>query len=1249
VLARGKHRIASLLVAALLATGLPLATPVAAAADVGATGVITGHLRSVVFTSATTGFAAAENGVIIRTTDGGNRWTQVRPGDTYSFRGIDFWDADNGVAVDYLGKVAHTTDGGLTWTNVDFTPYADMDRDGVSRTHHDVACAPTGDEAITAAGDDSSGDGVWTGATAMRSTGLVSYWWDPLVDTKPHRYYNPADLTFYDEGIGEFLDIEYVTDSTVWASGIDYWLLDANNPAKYPLFKSVDGGVTWTKVGVFGTANLRLEGVAFGSATAGVVVGSLVGSTGRAYYTNNGGSTWPQSTLPGTTALNAVDMTSATQAWAVDANGSIIRTTDGGATWTACTIVGGNTQALYDVTFLPGTTTGWAVGAWGTVLMTTDGSTWYPPDLTAPALSAITSTSHPVATSWYPTRAIAASWSATDVSGVAGYSVVLDQVPTTVPGTTVTQTGATYAATVPSDGVWYLHVRAVDTKGNWTSTTQHRAFRADTAPPETTSDAAGPYLGGGTITLTPTDPAPGSGVAQTYWSLDGGPSGTGTSVGVTTEGDWTLRFHSVDIAGNVENERTDGFAVEIAPTLSAISSVTHPDPDGWYGSGDLEATWTGSDSSGVAGYAVILDQSAATVPTTVSQTGASFAQTVTDGEWYLHVRARDTRGNWSQTEHRRFRVDTGLPTVTAITSTSHPVSETWYATRSLAATWSASDASGIAGYSVVLDQNAGTVPGTTVTQTGAAYAGTLSADGVWYLHVRAVDGTGDWGGTQRRAFRADTAPPETTSDAAGPYAGSATITLTPTDPAPGSGVFETYWSLDGGPSGTGTTVSVTTEGDWTLRFHSVDLAGNAESERTAAFAVEIPPAAPTIASSTHPDQNTAYADGRFSASWTSPDTDVAGYAVVLDGSAATVPAPQVTQAGAAFEATVPADTTRYLHVRAQDARGNWGETSHFTVRVAPVAAVAVAGVDRIATAIEAAKIAFPEGAFTVVIATARNWPDALGGAALAGAVGGPILLTEPGALPTAVATAISALGADKAIILGGTAAVSSAVESSLVALLGAADVDRIEGADRYGTAREVAGETVRRLWPGGYDGTAFVATGANFPDALGGSPLAAANGWPIYLVRPTGVDDALVQSMTSAGVDHMLVLGGTAVVSDSTKAALEIRVVATSKRLAGADRYATARVVATYGVSDAGLAWHGVALATGTNFPDALAGGVLQGRARSVMLLTGPDVLYDGARQALDDNSAVIWEIRFLGGTSAVSQAVRDAALAALR
>ncbi|MDO8881325.1 MAG: cell wall-binding repeat-containing protein, partial [Coriobacteriia bacterium] len=428
-----------------------------------------------------------------------------------------------------------------------------------------------------------------------------------------------------------------------------------------------------------------------------------------------------------------------------------------------------------------------------------------------------------------------------------------------------------------------------------------------------------------------------------------------------------------------------------------------------------------------------------------------------------------------------YRPDITPPTV-VIVSTSHPVATTWYATREVAATLSASDSSGIVGYAVVLDQSAATIPDAVVTQAGAAYTATLPSDGEWYLHVRAVDTRGNWSGTQHRLFRADTAPPVTTSDAAGPYAGSATITLSPSDPTPGSGVASTNWSLDGGGSGTGTTVNVTAEGDWTLRYYSTDVAGNAETEKTATFAVEIAPGAPAIASATHPNQATSYASGAFSASWTASDASgVAGYAVAFDASASTVPAQSVTQTGSSFSATVPAGTTRYLHVCAVDTRGNWGSASHYKVTVGALTTTAVAGADRIATAIAAAKVAFPSGAGTVVIATARNWPDALGGAALAGAVDGPILLTEPTALPSTVAQAISDLGASKAIILGGTAAVSSGVQTALgTALGGAGNVTRIDGADRYETARKVAAETVKRL--GTFSGTAFIATGANFPD-----------------------------------------------------------------------------------------------------------------------------------------------------------------------
>ncbi|MDO8849025.1 MAG: Ig-like domain-containing protein, partial [Coriobacteriia bacterium] len=371
---------------ALLVAVVPLAAPAlsAEAAPLAAdavisAGVTTGALRSVAFVSATTGFAAADNGVIVKTTDGGESWTQVRAADAYTFRGIDFWSASTGVAVDHYGKVASTTDGGDTWTNVDFNPYPTMDGGLVNpatRTHNDVACLWGGMTAMTAAGDDAPFDGTWTGGTSMGTSGNLRYWGSPLTETKPHRYLIVDQ--YYDVGRGELLDVEYV-GTTIWASGIDYWTLDGANPSKYPLFKSTDGGINYTKVS-FGTTDLRFEGISFGSATAGITVGQLVGGNRRAYFTTDGGTAWTSATtLPGTAVLNAVDMSSATQAWAVSGDGTIIRTTDGGANWTACTITGGNPYPLYDVEFIPGTTTGWAVGASGTVLLTSDGITWRQP------------------------------------------------------------------------------------------------------------------------------------------------------------------------------------------------------------------------------------------------------------------------------------------------------------------------------------------------------------------------------------------------------------------------------------------------------------------------------------------------------------------------------------------------------------------------------------------------------------------------------------------------------------------------------------------------------------------------------------------------------------------------------------------------------------------------------------------------------------------------------------------------------
>lgn len=302
--------------------------------------------------------------------------------------------------------------------------------------------------------------------------------------------------------------------------------------------------------------------------------------------------------------------------------------------------------------------------------------------------------------------------------------------------------------------------------------------------------------------------------------------------------------------------------------------------------------------------------------------------------------------------------------------------------------------------------------------------------------------------------------------------------------------------------------------------------------------------------------------------------------------------------------------------------------------------LAVAGANRFDTAVQTSKLAYPTGATTVVIATGRNWPDALGGSALAGALEGPILLTEPSALPAVVLDEIRRLGATHAVILGGTSAVSSAVEGALKAELGsgAGIVDRIAGSDRYDTANRVARRVIDGLGAE-YDGTAFVATGGNFPDALAAAPLAAARKWPLFLSHPTrGISAATKTAM--AGVSDVIILGGTAAVSSAVET--DLKTTFGTTRIAGSTRYDTAAKLAAYGVDHAGLIWNRVGVATGTNYPDALAGGVLQGKAGTVMLLTPSTTLCTEAGMTLLTERALIDTVTFFGGTAAVSQATRD-------
>ena len=79
-----------------------------------------------------------------------------------------------------------------------------------------------------------------------------------------------------------------------------------------------------------------------------------------------------------------------------------------------------------------------------------------------------------------------------------------------------------------------------------------------------------------------------------------------------------------------------------------------------------------------------------------------------------------------------------------------------------------------------------------------------------------------------------------------------------------------------------------------------------------------------------------------------------------------------------------------------------------------------------------------------------------------------------------------------------------------------------------------------------------------------------------------------------------------------------------------------------------GLRWDGAAIATGQDFPDALAGGVCQGHLGAVMLLTRTASPTTEAIDPLVANRASIRSLRYLGGEGAVCTGVKLAVSRAL-
>lgn len=278
----------------------------------------------------------------------------------------------------------------------------------------------------------------------------------------------------------------------------------------------------------------------------------------------------------------------------------------------------------------------------------------------------------------------------------------------------------------------------------------------------------------------------------------------------------------------------------------------------------------------------------------------------------------------------------------------------------------------------------------------------------------------------------------------------------------------------------------------------------------------------------------------------------------------------------------------------------------------------ISGNDRIGTAVEISKYGWAKGSDTVIIATSANFPDALAGAPLAHLHKAPILLTQQDKLSDVTKNEIVRLGAKKAIILGGTVAVSDKVEKAIKALN--IDVQRISGQNRYETAAKIANEL------GDFD-TAIIVDGSNFPDALAVGPYAAQSGIPILLTKKNELPSETAEHLK--GVNKTYVIGGPVAVHDNV-----VKSLPSAERIYGQNRYATAVEIAQTFKLDINQS----IIATGESFADALTGAALAAKQGSPILL----VQKNKVPEALVPILSNIKEAIVLGGTVAISQNVVD-------
>ena len=272
-------------------------------------GAGTDGIEAICFTSADTGFIAGWNDYFAKTTDGGTTWTTITVGSgNWYFRDIEFWDTDNGIAVASLSAggsaVYVTNDGGDTWSTAS----------GVSINIHDAAYASAstlyavgGDEKIIKSTDSGSNwTVIYTGVFQSIFFG-VDFDGDFGVvggeDGKiRHTTDGGASWSEYKTNYHNFHGVDVFDADSAFVAGTDE-----------DIYKSTDGGSNWV-VEDNGSGTSALYKIKFSENNAGYICGSQ-GVIKRRDAPLAAAFEADQTTICSGTTVSFTDLSSAATSW----------------------------------------------------------------------------------------------------------------------------------------------------------------------------------------------------------------------------------------------------------------------------------------------------------------------------------------------------------------------------------------------------------------------------------------------------------------------------------------------------------------------------------------------------------------------------------------------------------------------------------------------------------------------------------------------------------------------------------------------------------------------------------------------------------------------------------------------------------------------------------------------------------------------------------------------------------------------